>query len=178
MINQYRFPHPFMVQISFSISHKHQPVLAFSNKSQYIFSWKIFNNFKVFLRERAEYQGLWSPHALPGWYIIPILKHYCCHQIWIPDTNLVFIELTISCLPKKLAIPTATSTDIVVWANKYVISFLKQTTKNPSFPSSDNITRKALFKLNYIFSDASSSLKLQQYPSPTITRLPRVSIPQ
>ena len=70
---------------------------------------------------------------------------------------------------------TATAADIIIATTQYSTSALKQTSKNPLIPPSDTITRKSLFQIDYIFSNASSALKSQQSP---VFKLPRVSTPK
>ena len=130
---------------------------------------------KVIIRECAEDCVSWYPHALSGWYIGPILEHYSCHQTWIPSTNSVCIEQTLSWFPYKLTTTIATATDIVIANAKYLTAELKQTNKNPLLPPSDTITRIIIFQINFIFSNYSSALKSQKYP---IFKLPRVPTPK
>ena len=116
-------------------------------------------SIKVIPHERPKYHGSWSPHALYGWYIGPSIEHYCCHKIWILGTNSVYIGKTVFWFHCKLTIPTATATDIIIVTSKYLTGALKKTNKNPLLLSYDTITRKELFQLDSIFSNASSSLK-------------------
>ena len=119
---------------------------------------------KDIIPERPKYRGSWYPHSLSGFYIVPSLEKYHCRQIWIPSTNSVRIGKPVSLFPHKLFIPTATATNIIIAAVKYLTAALKQINKNPILPPYDTITRKALFQLDSILSNASYALKLQQSP--------------
>ena len=67
--------------------------------------------------------------------------------------------------------PNATATDIIISTTKYLTAALEQINKNHLLPPSDTITRKALYQLGYIFSNAYSSLKPQQPPTFKLTRV-------
>ena len=121
-------------------------------------------SIKVLLRECTKYCDLWTPHALYGWYIDPVIEHYRLHQTWIPAINLFYIGKIVSWFPPKLIIPTATATDIIISTAKYLLSALKKINKTSLLPPSDTITRKSPFQLNSIFYNAYSALKSQQYP--------------
>ena len=128
-------------------------------------------SIKVILHEHPEYCGSWSPHALSGWYIWPSLVNCRCHQIWIPATNSVRIGQGVSWFPHKLIMPTATATDIIIATAKYLTAALRKINKNPILPPSYTITRKALFQLDSILSNASSAIKPQKNPT---FKLPRM----
>ena len=122
-------------------------------------------DIKVLLCERAKISGSWSPHTLSWWYIIPILEHYHCRQMWIPSTNSSIIGKNVSLFPHKITIPTSTATNIIIATAKYLTEALKQTNKNHLLPPSDTITCKLIFQLDSIFSNASSEIQSQQSPS-------------
>ena len=114
---------------------------------------------KVLIRECTKDHGSWSTHALSGWYIDPSFEHYHCHKIWIPSTNAVRIQQTVSWFTQKLIMPTTTNTYIIISTVKYWTASFKQINKNPLLAPSDTITRKALFQLDSIFYNAYSVLK-------------------
>ena len=134
---------------------------------------------KVLLCERPEDCGLWFPHALSGCYTGSSIDHYCCHQIWIPATNSVRIGQSVFWFPQNIIMPTATATatatDIIIATAIYLSAALRQINKISLLPPSYTITRKALFQLNYIFSNASYAIKTQQPPT---FKLPRFFTPK
>ena len=71
--------------------------------------------------------------------------------------------------------PTATATDIIIATAKYLTAALRKINKNPLLPPLDTITRKALFHIGSILSNAYSTLKPQQPPT---FKLPRVLNPK
>ena len=130
---------------------------------------------KVFLRERPEDRCSWSPHALSGWYIDPIIDHYRCHKIWITAINVFHIGQSVSWFTHEIIIRTVTATEIFIATPKDLIVPLRQIKENPLLQPYYTITRKARFQLNSIFSNASSTLKPQQPPT---FKLPRVFTPK
>ena len=130
---------------------------------------------KVLLLECLEYCSSRSPHALSGWYTVPSLENYCCHQICIPAPNSVRIGKTVSWFPHKLIMTTATVTNTIIAISKDLTAALKQTNKNTLLPPSDTITQKALFQIDSIFFNVSSALISQQSP---IFKFPMLSTPK
>ena len=103
---------------------------------------------KLRLYELPEDRGSRSPHDLSGWYIVPSFEHYCCHQIWIPETDSVRIGKSASWFTHKLIMSTTTTTDIIIATTKDLTAALIQINKNPLLAPSDTITRKALIQLD------------------------------
>jgi hypothetical protein len=54
------------------------------------------------------------PHGLNGWYTGPALDSYRSYNVWVWDTRAERICDTISWFPTKLAMPIASSTDLIL----------------------------------------------------------------
>ena len=86
-------------------------------------------SIKVIIHGRPKYCGLWSPNALYGWYIVPSLEHYRCHQIGITATYSVRIGKTVSWFTHKLTMTTSTATNRIIATVKDLTLALKQINK-------------------------------------------------
>jgi hypothetical protein len=42
---------------------------------------------KVLINEKADIRQTWAPHAVEGWYLGSILRHYRCYRVWTWATN-------------------------------------------------------------------------------------------
>ena len=130
---------------------------------------------KLLICGRPEDCGSWSSHDLYGWYIGPSLEKYRSNQIWIPNTNSVSIGKSVFWFPHKPIMPTTTATDIIIETATDLTSALRKPNKNPLLPPYNTITRRSLFRIDYIFSKTSYALKPQKHPT---FRLPRVFAPK
>jgi hypothetical protein len=72
--------------------------------------------FRIMVNEKPHVRGTWAPHAVPGWYIGPVLNHYRCYRVYIPSTRCERITDTIAWLPTQYHLPLPTHSDLVVAA--------------------------------------------------------------
>jgi hypothetical protein len=56
-------------------------------------------------------RGMWSTHTVAGWYLGPVLHHYCCYRVWIPETSAERIAETLAWFPTKINMPLSSSSD-------------------------------------------------------------------
>ena len=55
----------------------------------------------------------WGTHAIDAWYLGPAMDSYRCHRVWTPETNADRIAQQVTWIPGKLALPVATSLDLL-----------------------------------------------------------------
>ena len=53
----------------------------------------------------------WSLHAVPSWYISPVVSQYCCFRTRVTETNAEKIANTVVCYPQGYYMPQVTSLD-------------------------------------------------------------------
>ena len=53
----------------------------------------------------------WSLHAVPSWYISPVVSQYCCFRTRVTETNAEKIANTVVCYPQCYYMPQVTSLD-------------------------------------------------------------------
>jgi hypothetical protein len=37
---------------------------------------------RVLVHEKSSARSTWSPHAVNGWYRVPVTNHYCCYRVY------------------------------------------------------------------------------------------------
>jgi len=70
--------------------------------------------FKSSCNEKPTAQCMWAPHGSAGWYLRPALKSYQCYMVWIMETQAQHICDTLTWLPIKVPMSTASSIDLVL----------------------------------------------------------------
>jgi len=96
---------------------------------------------KVLVHEKPENRNTWAPHAVEGWYVGPALQAYRCYRTWITDTKRERIADTLTWLPEKLKLPTASAAEIIASATTDILHALQQpNTGNPFAPLNDTET--------------------------------------
>jgi hypothetical protein len=70
--------------------------------------------FFVIVHEKPDKHTSWSPHGVDEWYVGPALESYRCYNVWVWDTQKVRICDTISWFPTKVAMPIASSNDLIL----------------------------------------------------------------
>jgi hypothetical protein len=58
----------------------------------------------------------WAPHTASGYYIGNAMEHYCCHNVYIPDTKGTHVYSSIFFKHKYLTMPTLTPSDALIKA--------------------------------------------------------------
>jgi len=87
---------------------------------------------KVLVHEKPSNHTTWAPHAIKGWYVGPALQAYRCYRTWITETKRERIANTLTWLPKKLKMPTASTAEIIASATSDILHALQQpNTGNP-----------------------------------------------
>jgi hypothetical protein len=79
------------------------------------------------------------------------MKHYCCYQVWIWETQSKRIADTLAWFPTRVKMPTISSIDLVLAAAKDLITALQNPSPgSPLAPTTDSQTA-ALKQLADIF---------------------------
>lgn len=95
---------------------------------------------KVLVFEPPEIRQTWAPHAVDGWYIGPAMDSYRCFKVYVTETRKERTADTVSWFPTKLAMPIATSADLILAAAKDIINALQQppiSNQHPMFTESE-----------------------------------------
>ncbi len=67
----------------------------------------------IIIHKKPSMHCSWVPHGINGWYLGPALNSYRCYTIWATDTQAQHIANTITWLPSKIPMPTASSADYI-----------------------------------------------------------------
>jgi len=68
----------------------------------------------VIVHEKPTTQRSWAPHSVDRWYLSPALKSYQCYTVWINKTRAQHICDTLTWLPTKIHMPSASSIDHIL----------------------------------------------------------------
>jgi len=96
---------------------------------------------RVLVHEKPENRNTWAPHAVEGWYMGPALQSYRCYRTWITETKRERTADTLTWLPEKLKLPTASAAEIIASATTDILHALQHPDKgNPFLPLNDTET--------------------------------------
>jgi len=84
---------------------------------------------QVLMHEKPTAQCTWAPHCSTRWYLGMALKSYQCYTVWITEMHAQCICTTLTWLPTKVPMPTASSIDLVLLAG---IQDITTALQNPS----------------------------------------------
>ena len=79
---------------------------------------------KVLAHLRPEDRPSWSLHAADGYYVGQAMRHYQCHNVWLPSTDRTRIAQTVCWFPHHCKMPSATQAKVVTAAAKDLIAAL------------------------------------------------------
>jgi hypothetical protein len=91
----------------------------------------------------------WAPHAVPGWYLGPALKHYRCFRVWARAARAERIKNTLEWLRTTVPMPVPPQTDLILAAAKDLTAALLP----PAVSLLPNTAQTALQALGTIFAD-------------------------
>jgi hypothetical protein len=96
---------------------------------------------RVIVHVKPDQRGTWDPHGIDAWYTGYTTEHYRSFKVWTVATNTERITDTLAWFPRKVIMPTATSTELVVALLKDVTHELQnQKPKNSIINISDTNT--------------------------------------
>jgi hypothetical protein len=107
--------------------------------------------------ENPELRETWAPHAVDGWYLGPALRHYRCYRVWIQETSSERVADTVTWLPTKVKMPSASSTALATAAAQDLVKALQQTTTAAPVSPLNVTQHAALQQLADIFADTTEA---------------------
>jgi hypothetical protein len=70
------------------------------------------SGIKVLIHKTSDKSGLWSDHAIKGWYVGPVFNHYRLHTMYCKDSGAERTAGTLTWLPDRITMPIATPQDM------------------------------------------------------------------
>ena len=107
---------------------------------------------KVLAHLRLEDRPPWSPHAIDGLYVGPAMRHYRCHNIYIPSIVRTRISQTVRWFPHNFKILSDTREETIISAPKDLTAALISKNHSTLLPPINKETRKELIHLASLFS--------------------------
>ena len=105
----------------------------------------------VVINNRKKDRASWSPHGEPGWYTGPGIKHYRCHETYIPKPRVERISVTVGFFPRKFSMPKLPSKYSSIHAAQYFIRALKNPAPVIPLVTLVNAYKEAFIPLANIF---------------------------
>ena len=84
---------------------------------------------KALIYEATARRASWAPHAVDGWYIGPVLKHYQCGRYFTPHTRATRITSSAKLFPTHCRMPTISEGDETIIAAEELVKELSDGSK-------------------------------------------------
>ena len=146
---------------------------------------------KVVIHDKSTKRASWAYHGQMGFYIGPALEHYRCMHCYIPTTKQERIADTIQFFPQKIAFPTLTLNEHLMYALDKIVTILqtKNLTKSTNKLLIDDKTLQALEFITSLLQKMSPTLSddtstptqgqdISQIPIPKLPAMPAFNISQ
>jgi hypothetical protein len=124
---------------------------------------------KVLIHEKPSQHKSWDPHRVKGWYLRPVLEHYCCHHCYVINTQAERISDTVEFSPRQAPTPTITSTKAAIIAAEALVRALNN-------PTVWNNTEALRDTADHMLSKLSKIYEIKTDPAaPRVAETPRVA---
>lgn len=130
----------------------------------------------VMAHDKPAHRTMYSPSALDGWYIGPVLESYQCYNVWIWKTCATHICDTISSFPTKATMPLASSTDLILAGIKDIVNALHNPSPGSALAPLVDSHVTALHHLTTVLTNIVVSAKDPE-PQPPTEPMPSMSFP-
>jgi len=122
---------------------------------------------KVLAHLKPDQRSTWAFHATPAWYIGPALEHYRCYKVWIIATRQERIVNTLTWLPTKITMPTATPEEMIEAVLQDLKTILEQPPTDTLIATLPPTKLQQLQQLIDIFQQKPTTAP-QQLPAPVL----------
>ena len=119
---------------------------------------------QVIIHEKPTVRGTWAPHGEKGWYLGPLMNHYCCHHVYVTKTRGERDSDCVEFFPHNTPLPNKSSEENFIIAARELAYALQNPAPQAPF---SNIGKSQLFeieKLSKIFTKAANGRKSVAYP--------------
>ena len=129
---------------------------------------------QVIVHEKPTARGTWESYGVKGWYLGPLMNHYCCHHVYVTKTRGERDSDCVEFLPHNTPLPYKYSAENAIISARKLAYFLQKPAPQAPFSNISKSQLVAIDQLSKIFTKAADDRKSKADPhtSKQITQTP------